>query len=403
MPISDSDKLQPLDLDALLQKLGLVPDQRMRLALKLCTQNSTFIHDYHLIEALLRLNAIHARHPYAATVWTELSGNLSSGTERIDHQTGSSLNGHLVPSMIDIFRTVATSSRILGTRIFLSAWAQYCIKYGGSRFYRSFGLDWLLTDEAASPSGGGPGEMPELQSFLESLVEFDHVDDDFQYVLAFEGDRIVFRIASVLGDHVKEDHGKLVPQRSLLFHARDAFGLFANEEIEELEYLINSLNTAEREFQSFFERHPHFLRRDDYREVHPHVCLSHNSAFDLIPDFILTDRRLAKAALVELKLPRAQLVRRQRNRDRFANAVMEARAQLLCYREWFRSSLNRHRLRSVIGMDILEPRMIVIIGRSSEFVDAVDRQRLAAQVSDIEVVTYDDIVETASRRRVWLT
>lgn len=387
-------------VDALLRELAVEPDQRLRRALELCPQE---IHDYHLIQALLRLNAVHARHSYAPIVWAELAEKPSWGGEPFDHETGASLARCLVPSMVDIFRSAAKAGPILGTRGFLSAWARYSLEHGGSRFYRSFGLEWLLTDEAASPAGGGPGEMPELEEFLQSLVDFEYVDDDFQYVLAFEGARIVFRVASVLGDHVQRDRrGDLISQRSLLVHARNAFAVFTNDEVDELEALINASRTTEVNFQLFFERHPHFLRRGDYREVHSHVCLSHRDTAGFIPDFILTDRRLMKAAIVELKLPRAKLVRRQRNRDRFASAVMEARAQMLRYREWFRSPVNRQSLMGTIGMEVFEPRMIVIIGRSSEFVDAVDRQGLSADVPDIDVVTYDDIVDTARQRQVWL-
>jgi len=53
-------------------------------------------------------------------------------------------------------------------------------------------------------------------------------------------------------------------------------------------------------------------------------------------------------------------------------------------------------------MEVYEPKLIVVIGRSSEFVDEVDRQRLAADHPDIEVVTYDDLVEYAQRRRMLL-
>ena len=57
------------------------------------------------------------------------------------------------------------------------------------------------------------------------------------------------------------------------------------------------------------------------------------------------------------------------------------------------------RLRNVVGMEIYEPRLSVIIGRTSQFEDAFDRQRLSADTSDIEVVTYDDILTYARRRR----
>ncbi len=52
------------------------------------------------------------------------------------------------------------------------------------------------------------------------------------------------------------------------------------------------------------------------------------------------------------------------------------------------------------GMEIYEPRLAVIIGRSSWFLDEFDRQRLQADNPDIEVVTYDDIADFAKQRRV---
>jgi hypothetical protein len=79
---------------------------------------------------------------------------------------------------------------------------------------------------------------------------------------------------------------------------------------------------------------------------------------------------------------------------------MEARAQLLEYREWFRTQENRRQLASVIGMEIYEPALTVIIGRASEFRDSLDRQKLKASLPYLELVTYDDIVKFAKRRRL---
>jgi hypothetical protein len=77
---------------------------------------------------------------------------------------------------------------------------------------------------------------------------------------------------------------------------------------------------------------------------------------------------------------------------------MEARTQLLRYRDWFRERENRTSLKQRLGMEIYEPHMVVIIGRSSEFKDEFDRQLLIADNPDIEVVTYDDILTFAKRR-----
>jgi hypothetical protein len=110
------------------------------------------------------------------------------------------------------------------------------------------------------------------------------------------------------------------------------------------------------------------------------------------------DPEAQRATIVDLKLPQAKLVRRQKNRDRFSVAVAEARAQLLEYRDWFEERGNRERLKERLGIEIYRPHLGVVIGSSSEFRDAFDRQKLLATVPDIEIVTYDDIVASAQRR-----
>jgi hypothetical protein len=73
---------------------------------------------------------------------------------------------------------------------------------------------------------------------------------------------------------------------------------------------------------------------------------------------------------------------------------------LLRYRDWFREKNNRESLTEKVGMEVYEPQLIVIIGRTSEFRDELDRQRLRSDNPDIDVVTYDDILQFAQRRRI---
>jgi hypothetical protein len=238
---------------------------------------------------------------------------------------------------------------------------------------------------------------------LEKLSQLHSEAGDFQYFLALERGRIVFRVASVLGDYVqRSSSGVLVPQRAILTHFQDQFGGFLKDEIEQLQDLLNSSSARESDFQRFFEGKPYFLRKWDHREVYSQVALSRSQG-NLIPDFILTDRELQKAAILDLKLPSAKLIRRQTNRDRFTSAVVEARTQLLRYRDWFRDSSNRRSLVERVGMEIYEPELIVVIGRSSEFLDALDRQTLVSDMKDIQIVTYDDLVNFAARRRIIIT
>lgn len=242
-------------------------------------------------------------------------------------------------------------------------------------------------------------EAPEVERLLRCLDEHPAIED-FQYILVPKENRIVFRPVSILDDYVQRtESGILVPQRAFLTHFKDTFGGFTSDEIQELEELLNADTASERDFQEFFERHPHFFRKWDYREVYPQVCLARPEG-PLIPDFILTDKELQKAAIVDLKLPTARLVRRQKNRDRFTDAVMAARSQLLRYRDWFLDPDNRRSLQGKVEMDIYQPQLSVVIGRSSDFTCGFDRQELRADNPDIDIVTYDDIVTFAKRRRM---
>ena len=81
---------------------------------------------------------------------------------------------------------------------------------------------------------------------------------------------------------------------------------------------------------------------------------------------------------------------------------MEARAQLLTYRRYFEEASNRQKARDILGMEIYHPRLAVIIGRSTEFLSPLQRQMIVSDIADIEVVTYDDILTYAKRRRAFI-
>jgi hypothetical protein len=243
--------------------------------------------------------------------------------------------------------------------------------------------------------------MPRTRQIIEALGHVPPEPDDFQYVLCLERGEIAFRATSLLADFlIRVPDGSIIGNRGLLTHLKERFGVFTPDEIAELEDLLRNPKSIERDFQKFFESHSHFFRRWDYREVYTQVYLARDDQGPLIPDFILTNPEIQEATIVELKLPKPKLIRRQQNRDRFADSVMEARSQLLEYRDWFEDKGNRKKLVSKVNMDIFRPRLAVVIGRSTDFRCAIDRQKLAASTPDIDVVTYDDIVSCARRRMV---
>src|SRR5207253_2169301 len=101
----------------------------------------------------------------------------------------------------------------------------------------------------------------------------------------------------------------------------------------------------------------------------------------------------SRATILDLKLPAAKLVRHQDNRLRFASAVSEARSQLLEYRDWFEDKHNRAKVRDRLGVEVYRPRLAVIIGRSSEFTSAYERQKLNSRETDIEIVLLCPVTE----------
>lgn len=374
---------------------GFEPDQRLRDALRL--QGGSSAADSQIFAAIYRLNGLLTRRIrfdidsyHARPVWGNADPDtvmLKSDSERI-----------FAPIFAKAIE-FASGGPTLGTLDFVRATLEVGLKLGDDFPSRPHVID-VLTHTYADDPTIDLSKVADLKQLISELSAQLNSAEDYQYLLSLEGDRVVFRVASVLDDYIQQgSSGLYLPQRAILTHLKNSFGVCTQSEIERLEELLNSRAAKEQDFQQFFEDNPHLFRLWDYREVTPHVSLNRPEGA-LLPDFLLTDRELQKAAIVELKLPGPKLIRRQRNRDRFTVAVMEARAQLLRYRDWFRDAANRRSLVARVGMEVYEPRLIVIIGRSSEFEDSIDRQRLSADYKDVEVVTRDDILRSAQRRRL---
>ena len=318
-------------------------DQRLETALRMASQGGDeFVSDAKIFQALVSLNT------------RGLEGVPRRVVQLPPSKFVSITRGAPLPlSAIDI----TTSTRpivdraireraepnTLGSIDFLRVAVHHALAHTSSGDASRGWLSWLLSSLYTGQEGNPLDQVPQARALLERLNATLQGPSDYQFFLTFSGNRIVFRVASVLGDHVHEnDSGIWTPNRALISHLGE-IGLFTSDQVLELEELINSQATSEGDLQAFFERNPHFLRRWDFREVHPHVYLTRSEDGPLVPDFILTNRDAHDAAVIELKRAKVsrQLIRRQHNRDRFSDAIMEARAQLLTYRDWFESQENR--------------------------------------------------------------
>jgi hypothetical protein len=269
-------------------------------------------------------------------------------------------------------------------------------EYMGGTMHNTFSVETLLLGRGYD-AWTNLNKAPEVAAILEALAGKDPVQDH-QYLLTVEKDRLVFRTVSVLDPYTMQAQDKSVTRLGLLTHFNDAYTGFLPSEILELEDLINHPKVRENELQRFFEAHPTFFRMWSHKDVYPQVYLTHTDDGDLIPDFILVDPEIQKSMVLDLKLPTRKVVAGTKNRRRISAPVEEAKSQLLRYRDWFEDRQNRAKLKERFGMEIYRPRIGVVIGRRNQFENEFERQRLASDNPQIEIVTYDDIVEFAKRR-----
>lgn len=313
--------------------------------------------------------------------------------------------GHRLTDVLSEAARIAAPGNTIGAGHFLRAIAATTRSLGeveaegfpGQVLHSTFSIEtllWGLGYHAWTPLS----EAPEVVNLL-SVIEGREPTEDVQYLMTMEEGRVIFRPTSILDPfRIEHSPGLVRSNLAVLIHFKEHYSALLPSEILELEDLVNNQRATEADLQMFFERHPQLFRQWDYRDVYPHVYLTREEAGPLVPDFVLVDPDLQRSMIIDLKLPRTKIVRRQANRDRFSAAVTEARAQLLEYRDWFEQPTNREMLKTRLGVEIYRPRLGVVIGSSSEFRTAFERQKFAATLSDIDVVTYDDIVKSAQKR-----
>lgn len=162
--------------------------------------------------------------------------------------------------------------------------------------------------------------------------------------------------------------------------------------VEELEYLVNSRNSKEKDFQDFFDRHRNLILNDEYKDAHPHIALTKDDGESFIPDFILEPIHEGSLCdLLELKLPSAQIFVMKKKRMRFSAAVLEASAQLREYREFFNEEKNRRKIQEDHGLLAFKPKMFVIIGRRGD-VNPIDVRKIESDFPNLNLRTYDDVI-----------
>ena len=271
---------------------------------------------------------------------------------------------------------------------------------------------WYMTEKAVLDSIKTPLDLhvikgsrvkyyAKLWNNLCQIPLFDPCAGQQQFLLQWDGRQFRFQPFGLWGGFTPTDiplkDGSLWVARGNVLQPSTAF---SPESISELEYLVNH-SAKEQDFQHFFEARPEFLLAlGDYIRIHPQLVLAEDSGSRLIPDFFLEKLDSNFCDICDLKLPTTALARYQFHRLRFRDAIMEAVAQLDHYRDWFEESSNQKRFQTVYGLRGFRPKVVLVIGRSANFYDEIDRIRLESRLpAHIVLRTYDDIVAKARQWR----
>jgi Shedu protein SduA, C-terminal len=238
---------------------------------------------------------------------------------------------------------------------------------------------------------------------LDLVQILDESSSEQQFVLYHDGTRYRIRPFGMFGGYRLSESTRLPGAREpwiIRGNLVEPLQRFSDLAISELEELINR-SALEKDFQTFFQSHPEFLLAlGPYSRLHAQLILHEDSGQRLIPDFFMERIDSDFCDVLDLKRPTVNLVRYQRHRDRFRDAVMEAVAQLEHYRDWFDDRMNRRQFLAQYGINAFRPRVVIVIGRKASYTRDVDRIQLESRLpSWVDLKTYDDIVARAQQWR----
>jgi DNA polymerase III delta prime subunit len=169
---------------------------------------------------------------------------------------------------------------------------------------------------------------------------------------------------------------------------------FWKEQLEIFESLLNDSSSKEQDYQIFFEKHPHFLKGLQYKEVVAQPILEREPEKEgnLIPDFFLQPLGSQYADILDLKLPTENLIVGKKDRLHFSAAVQNAIAQVREYRDYFEVPQNRQKVLGKYGLTAYRPTAAIIIGRYPENISEEKLKQISeANPSYLKIITYDQL------------
>lgn len=247
------------------------------------------------------------------------------------------------------------------------------------------------------------GVADELLDGVSTVPVVDESYGEQQFLLYHDGSAIRLRPFGAfglnqLGEAPLRDGGLFVVRGNTIQPSTR----FTEDSLAELELLINS-DAGETEFQQFFEEHDEYLLAlGGYSRAHAQLILTEDDGLTLVPDFFLEKIDSRQADICDLKRANVELLRHQRNRVRFRDAVDEAVAQLTHYRDYFDDKAHREAFGAAYGLTSYKPRVVIVIGRRQGLEHDVDRLKADSNLPNfVDLRTYDDVVERARQWRAF--
>jgi hypothetical protein len=172
--------------------------------------------------------------------------------------------------------------------------------------------------------------------------------------------------------------------------------------VAEFERLINKQGVREAELQEFLEAYPQLLSSTPQIQVHAHPVIFAGRD-RLIPDFIL-ETSGNRPSILDLKRPSERVLVGRGNRRSLATAISRGLAQLHEYSAAATNPNERARLQAEFGIDLGYPELCLVIGRTQTARDREDLRRLSHRElrREVQVLTYDDLLEEAKNRALFV-
>jgi hypothetical protein len=128
------------------------------------------------------------------------------------------------------------------------------------------------------------------------------------------------------------------------------------------------------------------------------VLLERDDGTSLRPDFILEPYQGDWCDILELKRPMPAIIVGANDRKSLSAAVHAVAAQLREYAAYFENPKYRRWVYERYGLKLYRPRLFALIGREPIGRDTEAVRRSMTCYTDIEVVTFDELLTIAKRR-----